>query len=167
MRILVALILLLPGCLTVVDDSPTPSPTSSSKKGTNPALAGVTVDATLTSTGSRHALLAIARNQGPSEYYVSSICIPPWGDEVTDEDGDTVWPEPRFYCAAFGRSAFKPGERLEYRAWWNETSYDRDRSETARSAPGDYQWDVTFRAAKQGESGAEERITVSFDVRVS
>lgn len=168
MRGLFAVLLLFAsGCLSADEGPPPPSSSQATRTATDPALPGVVLDAVLDSTGSRHVVAATARNQGSSTYYVSSICIPPWSEEIRDASGKRVWPEPRYYCAAFGRSAFKPGERLEARLYWNETVHDAERSESRNASPGSYDWSVSFGAARDAESGPESKVSVSFRIRVS
>lgn len=165
---LVSSLVVFSGCLLAAEESPSPSPSGSSetRQGTHPGLPGVVVDATLNSLNGRHQVAAVARNQGSATYHVSSICVPPWSDEVRDAQGTRVWPPSSVYCAAFGRSPFKPGDRLDYKAYWNETVY-ADGEGTDRAPPGFYDWETVFGAARDSESGPEERVKVSFRIRVA
>lgn len=167
MRWAVMLVVLGSGCLVVPGSMPEPSATTESKRATDLSLPGVVLDAVLNSTGSRHAVHATARNQGPNTFYVSSICIPPWSELVEDASGRDVWPPPQYYCQAFGRAPFGPGARMEHVTFWNETVHDAARGETDRAAPGDYVWTVGFRAAKERESGEESRVALAFSIRVA
>lgn len=133
----------------------------------NSALPGISVKGIVERHNERFHLDAVATHAGNQTVWVRSVCEPPWVLELRDPQGVSFSPqEPLAHCQAIAWEPFEPGQHQSYKAWWNQTRWDPDRSETVPAPPGTHHWLVRFRAALQ-EGQAEHAIELDFELRVS
>jgi hypothetical protein len=107
---------------------------------------------------------AVASNEGPQTYRVSSVCVPPWMESMAKDGAAVQKDEPMAHCAAFGTAPFAPGERLEANFTWDQNLWGSGVSEQAPQ--GGYDWTITFTAYTDEDGGGAVRLDLTFHVLV-
>lgn len=140
------------------------APQTGHDEASDPAAPGLTVKADLRPCDAGFCVDAVAHNAGPNTYHASSVCVPPWSEEMTSAGSRVEKDEPRAYCAAFGTSPMAPGATLEGNFTWDQRLWDDGTASPA--PPGSYEWSITFTAFDGDMGEGVHRLTVSFTVIV-
>ncbi|HLE47630.1 MAG TPA: hypothetical protein VI818_04980 [Candidatus Thermoplasmatota archaeon] len=161
----VVILLLLSGCVLETDGRfPAHNQTRSTE---DPDFENLVVSGTLTGGGEMVRIDAVAENQGPHPYKVSSICAPVWSDDMSGRLGPVHHREPMAYCEAFGLREFKPGERIPYAVEWDGRVWDSQAGRYEAGSPGNYTWQASvevFKGGEQTEFETRGHVRLKFDV---
>src|SRR5688572_25903922 len=114
---MLVLLALAAGCA-----DPAPAIAVAHESGSSPDLPGVTAHGSHNVTGRAHAIEVVARNAGPSTYYVYTSQSGAWSDSVRGPDGE-VTIRNNAYTQECGWTAFAPGDVLRDVVTWDETLY--------------------------------------------
>lgn len=139
--------------------------TPKSTASTTDAKTGIVVEVIHSPAGEgEHVLDVEARNEGDESVNISSICHPVFEHEVK-QGNKRVWPEGQAYCMAYGVKPFAPGESVNARFYWNETTWDESTGKESNAGPGTYAWNGIF-YYQEGEAGFINRtatVTVTIE----
>lgn len=134
-----------------------------------PHFRGVVLAGTLTAGGDEARIDAIARNDGPLTYKVSSICVPPWTESMQGRLGPVYPHGPQGYCHAFGLRDFPPGESIPFTATWDGRLWDLQDERFVAAEPGAYEWTLLFELYGQCVGDAcdlHDHVPLRFTVEV-
>jgi hypothetical protein len=128
----------------------------------DPKAPGVVLEGSLKECDEGLCIDAIARNEGPHTYQISSICVDPWDDRM-EQDGEPVWHrEPMAVCLAFGVKPFAPGDEVRFEATWNGTLWDDGTYVDA--PPGSYDWIAQFTLYEGDDGDGRHDLELVFPV---
>jgi hypothetical protein len=129
---------------------------------TDPRVPGVILEGTMEACPAGFCLDAIARNQGPHTYQISSICVDPWGDRMEADGQHVHHREPMAVCLAFGVKPFAPGDEVPFQATWNGTLWDD--GVYVEAPQGSYDWIAHFTLFEGDDGEGRHDLELVFPV---
>lgn len=142
------------------------APQTGHDEATDATAPGLKVVGDLRTCDAGYCVDAVATNEGPRTYRVSSICIPPWMESMQKDGKDVQKEEPRAYCMAFGTSPMEPGSRIEANFTWDQNVWNAETEKLEPAAQGGYDWTITFTAYEDPDSDGVHRLDLTFHVLV-